>query len=175
MVETHTAKNFVTVKDVIGNLEPIASGEVSKSDPIHRAAKLSDKNIARIRQSKQGGTWRDWSEDLVLDCHKKKSGKSYASVYGRMDWNKPAPTMTTFCTGIGNGRFGHPEQDRAISLREAAIIQTFPVNYKFAPVDELLSSTRLSTHIGNAVPVVLGEVVAKSIKFHLDAYENVKK
>ncbi len=165
---THSPENYETVKTTIGHLEPIASGEISKKDPIHRAAKLSPKNILRIQQSKQGGTWRDWSDDLILDCHRKKSGKSYGSVYGRMDWNKPAPTMTTFCTGIGNGRFGHPEQDRAISLREAALIQTFPIDYKLAENEAQISMTKLSTFIGNAVPVRLGEVVARSIKKHLE-------
>jgi DNA (cytosine-5)-methyltransferase 1 len=166
--ETHTSsKNYVTVKDTIGHLEPIRSGEVSMKDSLHRAAKLSDKNIMRIQQSKQGGTWKDWDENLVLDCHKKDSGKSYGSVYGRMSWDSPAPTMTTFCTGIGNGRFGHPEQDRAISLREAALLQTFPESYKFAENAEKTSMTKLSTFIGNAVPVDLGRVIAKSIKFHL--------
>ncbi|RDB07170.1 DNA cytosine methyltransferase [Runella aurantiaca] len=167
MDKTHSPKTYKTVKDAIGDLEPIESGGISEKDPIHRASKLSDKNIQRIRQSKQGGTWRDWSEDLVLDCHRKTSGKSYGSVYGRMDWDKPSPTMTTFCTGIGNGRFGHPEQDRAISLREAALLQTFPKTYKFVPDGQTPNTTRLSTHIGNAVPVELGQVVAKSIKFHL--------
>lgn len=166
--ETHTPKNYRTVKDIIGELDPIISGEISQNDPIHRSAKLSEKNLMRIKQSQQGGTWRDWSDDLVLDCHKKDSGKSYGSVYGRMRWDEPAPTMTTFCTGIGNGRFGHPEQDRAISLREAAMIQTFPIDYKFVENDKPISLTKLSTFIGNAVPVELGQVVAKSIKFHLE-------
>jgi DNA (cytosine-5)-methyltransferase 1 len=124
-------------------------------------------NLKRIQQSKPGGSWRDWDENLLLDCHKKDSGKTYASVYGRMNWDEPAPTMTTFCTGIGNGRFGHPEQDRAISLREAALFQTFPKEYKFYPENEIPSISVISTHIGNAVPVKLGEVIAKSIKFHL--------
>ncbi|GAB2625837.1 DNA cytosine methyltransferase [Emticicia sediminis] len=174
--ETHTSpKNYKKVKDVIGHLEPLKSGEISKNDPIHRAAKLSDTNIIRIQQSKQGGTWRDWDENLVLDCHKKATGKGYGSVYGRMSWEEPAPTMTTFCTGIGNGRFGHPEQDRAISLREAALIQTFPENYKFAENADKISMTKLSTFIGNAVPVDLGKVIAKSIKFHLQENRNARK
>ncbi|GAB3514240.1 DNA cytosine methyltransferase [Emticicia fontis] len=167
MPETHTAKTYKTVKDAIGHLEPIQSGEISKNDPIHRAAKLSEINLKRISQSKPGGTWRDWDSQLILDCHRKKSGKSYGSVYGRMRWDEPAPTMTTFCTGIGNGRFGHPEQNRAISLREAALIQTFPEKYKFVPDGKNVNAGQLATHIGNAVPVKLGEIIAKSIKFHL--------
>ena len=78
-----------------------------------------------------GGTWRDWPRKLVADCHKSKTGKTYPSVYGRMEWDKPSPTITTQFFGFGNGRFGHPEQHRAISLREGAILQSFPKRYQF--------------------------------------------
>lgn len=166
---THTPDTYVTVKDAIGHLEPIASGETSKSDFIHKASKLSDKNIQRIKQSTQGGSWkRDWDEHLKLDCHKSDSGKSYGSVYGRMRWDEPSPTMTTFCTGIGNGRFGHPEQNRAISLREAGILQSFPADYKFTDKEENLKFTHISKQIGNAVPPRLGEVIGLSIIKHLE-------
>lgn len=169
--ETHSSNTYKTVDETIGHLEKIESGQICSSDPIHRAAKLSNVNLNRIRQSVQGGTWRDWSEELILDCHKRATGKTYASVYGRMKGDEPAPTMTTFCTGIGNGRFGHPTQDRAISLREAALFQTFPMNYKFAEDENKILAGNLATHIGNAVPVRLGIVIAKSIKFHLMSYE----
>ena len=88
-----------------------------------------------------------------------------------MSWNEPSPTMTTFCTGIGNGRFGHPEQDRAISLREAGILQTFPMEYKFSNSAESLKFTQVSKQIGNAVPPRLGEVIGLSIIEHLKEYE----
>lgn len=166
--ETHTEKTFKTVKDAIGKMPLLESGEVSPKDSLHRAAKLSDLNLKRIRQSKPGGTWKDWDEDLRLKCHQKSSGETYVSVYGRMSWEKPAPTMTTHCMGIGNGRFGHPEQDRAISLREAALIQTFPKTYKFVKKGKPFKVKRISTQIGNAVPVKLGQVIAKSIKLHLN-------
>jgi DNA (cytosine-5)-methyltransferase 1 len=78
--------------------------------------------------------------------------------------------MTTQCTGLGNGRFGHPEQDRAISLREAALIQTFPNYYQFVPEDSDVISGHISKFIGNAVPVRLGAIIAKSIKAHLNNY-----
>jgi len=169
---THKKEEYLTVKDAIGHLEKINSGETSTKDFVHKASKLSDKNLKRIRQSKQGGSWkRDWDEELKLDCHKKDKGKSYGSVYGRMSWNEPSPTMTTFCTGIGNGRFGHPEQDRAISLREAGILQTFPIEYKFASSAENLKFTQVSKQIGNAVPPRLGEVIGLSIIEHLKEYE----
>jgi DNA (cytosine-5)-methyltransferase 1 len=167
---THHEANFVTVRDIISELEPLRHGEKSTSDPLHKASSLNEINLKRIKQSKQGGTWRDWDESLQLKCHKKESGKSYVSVYGRMSWDEPSPTITTQCNGLGNGRFGHPEQDRAISLREAALLQTFPHDYNFF---ESTNNTRVvATHIGNAVPVDLGRVIAKSIKKHL---ENVYK
>jgi DNA (cytosine-5)-methyltransferase 1 len=173
---THSVENYKTVKDAIGHLEIIKSGETSKTDIAHKASLLSEMNIKRIRQSKPGGSWKkDWDKDLILDCHKEKSGKSYGSIYGRMRWDEPAPTMTTFCTGIGNGRFGHPEQDRAISLREAAILQSFPETYKFAESPELLSLTKASKHVGNAVPPRLGEVIGISIIKHLTEIRNGEK
>ena len=84
-----------------------------------------------------------------------------------MEWDKPAPTMTTQCFGFGNGRFGHPEQDRAISLREAAILQSFPDDYEFVPDNAEISFTALGRLIGNAVPVNLGRAIARSVKQHL--------
>ena len=85
-----------------------------------------------------------------------------------MEWDKPAPTITTQCTGFGNGRFGHPEQDRAISLREAALLQTFPKNYKFIDPKAEFIKGDISRMIGNAVPVRLGEVIGISIRNHVD-------
>lgn len=168
--KTHTKENYETVKSSIGTMEPLESGAASKTDVIHRAAKLSKLNLRRVKQSKPGGTWKDWDEELLLKCHKKKTGKTYVSVYGRMSWNEPAPTMTTHCTGIGNGRFGHPEQDRAISLREAALLQTFPPDYEFVPKNKSFKIKLLSTHIGNAVPVRLGQIIAQSIERHLETH-----
>ena len=170
---THKPDEYVSVRDAIGHLEKISSGETSKNDFIHRASKISEKNLERVKQSIPGGSWKkDWHKDLQLDCHKSEKGKTYVSVYGRMEWDKPSPTMTTFCTGIGNGRFGHPEQDRAISLREAAILQSFPNTYKFADKKENLKFGQVSKQIGNAVPPRLGEVIGLSILKHL---EEIKK
>jgi hypothetical protein len=86
-----------------------------------------------------------------------------------MHWDEPAPTLTTHCTGIGNGRFGHPEQNRAISLREAALLQTFPRRYKFLSPRETVINKTLSRQIGNAVPVRLGQIIARSIRKHLES------
>lgn len=165
---THKKENYITVRDVIGDLEKIKSGSVSKSDFLHRASKLSDLNTLRIKQSKPGGSWKtDWNEELLLSCHRSQSGATYGSMYGRMKWDEPSPTMTTHCTGLGNGRFGHPEQDRAITLREASLLQTFPITYKFCKDQESLSVRNISKHIGNAVPPKLGEIIGLSIIDHL--------
>lgn len=159
----------VTVKQVIGKLEPLRAGEKSTKDPLHIAAKLSELNLQRIKKSIPGGTWRDWPENLRAECHKKESGKSYPAVYGRMEWDKPAPTMTTLCFGFGNGRFGHPEQDRGISLREAALFQTFPKNYQFTATPKKINFKGVGRMIGNAVPVRLGEVVGSSFILALNS------
>jgi DNA (cytosine-5)-methyltransferase 1 len=168
---THTPENYLTVRDEIGHLDKIESGESSPNDFFHKASKLSDKNLQRIRQSIPGGSWkRDWDDDLKLACHKKSQGQTYVSIYGRMKWDEPSPTMTTFCTGIGNGRFGHPEQDRAISLREAALLQSFPMDYKFVENPESFRFGNLSKQIGNAFPPKLGEIVGISIIKHLKEF-----
>ena len=165
--KTHNRDSYVTVKDALGELPFIKDGEKDINDPIHFSRKLTPKNKKRIEATPYGGSWKDWNEDLRLECHKKETGKSFPSVYGRMVWEKPSPTMTTQCIGYGNGRFGHPVQDRAISLREAALLQTFPLDYKFVKNDQDYNSTILARQIGNAVPVKLGQVVAKSVKEHL--------
>ncbi len=156
-----------TVQDTICGLRPLAAGEIDANDPLHAAAGLTEINLKRIRQSVPGGSWLDWDESLRAECHLKKSGKSFSSVYGRMRWGDPAPTMTTLCYGFGNGRFGHPLQDRAISLREAAMFQTFPKTYKFMGKGAEVNFRVIGRLIGNAVPVRLGEVIAMSIERHL--------
>ncbi|MFG1242352.1 DNA cytosine methyltransferase [Xanthobacter sp. V7C-4] len=156
-----------TVKDAIGKLPAIEAGTAHEGDAFHVSSKLSDMNLLRIRISRPGGTWRDWPEWLVAECHRKETGRTYPGVYGRMTWDDPAPTITTQFYGFGNGRFGHPEQDRAISLREGAILQGFPKNYSFLPEDGLIHFRALGRMIGNAVPVVLGEAIGQSIAAHL--------
>lgn len=165
-----THKKPKTVRQAIGRLRSIEAGDQAPRDKMHRSATLTKKNLKRIRSSKPGGTWRDWPKELIAECHKRDGGKSFPSVYGRMEWDKVAPTMTTQCYGFGNGRFGHPEQDRAISLREAAILQGFPRNYKFIPSDQDAEFRNLGRLIGNAVPVDLGRVIAQSIVNHVQKY-----
>lgn len=168
---THTPDNFVTVQDVIGGLEALPAGTASAEDPLHRAAALSALNLKRIQASVQGGTWNDWDKDLLAKCHKRKTGKTYTTVYSRMSWKKPAPTITTQFYVFGTGRFGHPTQDRAISLREGALLQTFPKTYAFFEGDSIQSMREMGIHIGNAVPVRLGEIIGESILRHLGEHD----
>lgn len=160
-----------TVRDAIGDLPPLENGKIDMADPLHRCAGLTDINLKRIKQSLPGGTWRDWDKSLLLECHKKLSGKSYSSVYGRMKWDEPSPTITTQFFSLGTGRFGHPEQDRALSLREGALLQTFPRNYKFFKDIDSMNIGTISRHIGNAVPVDLGKLIGMSIQRHLKEYK----
>lgn len=168
--KTHKPENYISVRDAIGDLESLHNGQKSIDDNLHFTSTLSDLNLKRIKSSKPNGTWEDWDERLRLECHKKESGKTYKAVYGRMSWNEPSPTITTQFYNYGTGRFGHPEQHRALSIREASILQTFPKTYKFIDKNSNPSITQLGTHIGNAVPVKLGFVIGKSIKIHLKKY-----
>ena len=162
--ETHFPEDYVSLKEAIGHLPRIKDGEVHGVDKLHRAWRLSDLNKKRIKKSKQGGSWLDWDEELRLDCHKKERGATYKAVYGRMKWTDPAPTITTQFYSYGTGRFGHPTQNRAISLREGAILQTFPESYKFFEKEENVFFSKIGRHIGNGVPVELGRVIGKSIR-----------
>lgn len=159
-----------TVRDTIGVLPPLKAGGVDPRDKLHRASKLSAVNYQRIRASKPGGTWRDWPVGLRAACHTRSTGETYPAVYGRMVWDEPAPTITTQCFGYGNGRFGHPEQDRAISLREAAMLQGFPSKYSFIPDHEPVSFAKLGRLIGNAVPVTLGRAIGDILIQHVQLH-----
>lgn len=164
-----THNKSITVKDVIWDLPRLESWETSQTDKYHTCQNLTIINLERLKHMPHDG----WDLSMIEnkywpECFKKKSGKSYLrNVYGRMYRDKPAPTMTTFCTGLWNGRFWHPEQDRAISVREAARIQTFPDDYQFFPEWEPCNIQKASKFIGNAVPIKLAEVVGESIKNHL--------
>lgn len=163
---THN-RNDIHVRDFIRNLPPIGAGEVDPNDALHRAAALSERNLDRIRHSNPGGTWRDWPEELRCECHKKPTGQTYSSVYGRMTWEQIGPTITTQFYNYGTGRYGHPDQDRALSLREGALLQTFPNWYDFIDPERNFVFNDIARHIGNAVPVRLGEVIGESILQHL--------
>jgi DNA (cytosine-5)-methyltransferase 1 len=164
----YSRRLWKTVRDVIEDLTALGSGEHDPTDRLHTAARLSPTNLKRVRATPEdGGTHAAWPEKLRLACHKRETGARYGSIYGRMWWDKPAPTMTTLCNGIGNGRFGHPEQDRAITLREAALIQSFPPNYEFWPRDSALKIKAIARMVGNAVPPSLGRAIGSALLKHV--------
>ncbi len=167
LIEPTHKNEHITIRDVIENLPEIRAGEFDPNDSLHRAARLSEKNIRRIQASAPGGTWMDWPEELRCECHKRDSGKTYSSVYGRLSWDQIGPTITTQFYAYGTGRHGHPEQDRGLSLREGALLQTFPRDYDFINPNVSFCFRDIARHIGNAVPVRLGEVIGESIILHL--------
>lgn len=169
---THDHTNFVTVNDCIQGLPELAAGQVDPHDTVHRAPALSPLNMRRMLASRPGGTWKEWDAELLAPCHTKESGRSFTGVYARMRGDTIGPTITTECTGFGSGRFGHPVQHRAISPREAALLQTFPVDYRFVDPEkqEYVPTKYLARHIGNAVPVRLAECIADAIWRHLGEY-----
>ena len=148
------------VADYIRDLDPIAAGRTCAEDLAHTTLSLTPTNLERIRQSKPGGTWKDWDESLVNPCHKRAH---YPAPYGRMKWDEPAPTITTQFCYYSTGRFGHPEQDRAVSVREAALLQTFPADYDLVDPEDDLPICKLARHVGNAVPVKIGERIGSSL------------
>lgn len=146
-----------TVRESISDLPPIRAGEIHPQYSLHRASNLSELNLLRmINTPKDGGSRVSWPENLVLECHKKVKG--YKDIYGRVKWDTPSPTMTGGCAMISKGRFGHPEQDRAISLREAARLQTFPDDFKF-----IGTVSSIAAQIGNAVPPLLAKKIAETL------------
>ena len=159
-----------SVRDAIGHLPKIGHGDTCLVDRLHKSSALASVNIERIRSSIPGGTWRDWPEFLLPHCYRKPSGRSYRSVYGRMEWDKPSPTLTTQFYRYGTGRYGHPEQDRALSLREGALLQTFPENYEFIAPQEPINFSNIGRYIGNAVPPFLAQAIGQSILEHLEYY-----
>lgn len=153
-----TLMPFSTVRDAIAQFPRLSAGERHPSIPNHEAAALTDVNLERIRHTPHnGGDRRSWPDHLWLACHK-KNYQGHTDVYGRMCWDSPAPTLTGRCNTISTGRYGHPEQNRAISLREAATLQSFPENYQFYG-----GSTHIAKQIGNAVPVRFAEALGKHI------------
>jgi DNA (cytosine-5)-methyltransferase 1 len=159
----------ITVRSAIGSLPSIQAGVRSGADPLHSARALTPHNIARIQASNPAGTWREWPQRLRVLCHQSATGKTYPSVYGRMSWDRPAPTITTQFYGFGNGRFGHPEQDRAITLREGSLLQSFPLEFEFLPEGRRVSFREIGRLIGNAVPPALGRALGQVLSDHVGA------
>ncbi|MEL4308942.1 DNA cytosine methyltransferase [Joostella sp. CR20] len=164
----------LNVDDVIGKkngFPEVQQGHKDGTDFMHTVAGLRKINLDRLALTpKNGGTRLAYvdNEELAPPCHKgKKDG--FKDVYGRMWWDRPAPTITTKFFSLSNGRFGHPEEDRAISLREGAVLQSFPRDYKF----KTTSIAETARMIGNAVPPKYAEAIAKSIiENHKNAIQN---
>jgi DNA (cytosine-5)-methyltransferase 1 len=175
LIRAKRKRKAKTVKQAIGKLPRLRAGGVSPKDPLHQSCELSETNLQRIRASKPGGTWRDWDESLVAPCHRRATGKTYPGVYGRMVWDAPAPTMTTQYFAFGSGRFGHPSQARGISLREGAILQSFPRSYKFVARGQPVIRKTIGRLVGNAVPVKLAEAIGKTILAHARTHRKRRK
>ena len=150
-----------TVRKWIRNFPPIKAGDTHPEIRGHSAYRLSRLNLERIRATPEGGDRRDWPKRLWPKCHI-GDFNGHTDVYGRLSWDKPAPALTTRCISYSNGRFGHPDQDRALSAREAARLQTFPTSFDFAG-----SLTSQAKQIGNAVPVVLAEAFGLYLVDHI--------
>ncbi len=158
---TTTENSRITVRMAIGDLTSLKSGAKSKNDPLHFARKhqpITLKRMASIK--KNGGDRFSLPPELELSCHKETTG--YPDVYGRMWWDRVAPTLTTGCTDVTRGRYMHPTQNRAISLREAARLQTFPDSYVFEG-----NPGQVATQIGNAVPPAFVKAVAPALRLAL--------
>ena len=153
-------KNYSTVREWISDLPPIKAGEEHPHIPNHRSAQLASINLERIKSTPEGGNRLNWPKSLWLDCHR-NGYKGHTDVYGRMKWDEPATGLTTRCISLSNGRFGHPEQNRAISVREAACLQTFPRDFIFHG-----NLNSMAKQIGNAVPVKLAEIFGKHMINH---------
>jgi len=150
----------ITVKDAIGFLPPPPdSGNVHPLYSMHRRDRLSEKNQARLKWLKPGEGRNSLPEHLLAQCHKVSSAKiGHPNVYGRMAWNDVAPTITARFDSFTRGLFGHPEQIRSISLREGALLQTFPMDFEF-----IGTKVCIAKQIGNAVPVNLAYAIGRQI------------
>lgn len=156
-----------TVRDVIGKLPlPPEDGTDHPHISLHRRDRLSKLNLQRIQAIKEGQGRDDLPEALRADCHKVDSSViGFRSVYGRMAWDDVAPTITARFDSFTRGQFGHPVQDRSISLREGALLQTFPMDFSFTG-----NKVDIARQIGNAVPPLMAEAIGKSI---LDCFKKV--
>lgn len=168
-------KDIITVKQAIGDYEKFPAIDAGYNDPtpyIHSSSRLSELNLERVkRTSKNGGSRNSWENDkrLQLDCYKNHEG--HHDVYGRLAWNKPSPTITTRFIYTSTGRYSHPEQDRGLSLREGATLQSFPLDYIF------YSSNKgaIATMIGNAVPPNLAKAIGATIFENWKLWHNSKQ
>jgi DNA (cytosine-5)-methyltransferase 1 len=134
-----------TVRDAIGSM----SSTRNSSDPLHNYSSSRSLRIQRMiaRIPKNGGSRLDLGRLSQLECHQRTDG--FKDIYGRMSWDEPAPTITTGCINPSKGRFLHPTSNRAITLREAALLQGFPKRYRF---DLTKGYYAVALLVGNALP-----------------------
>lgn len=148
-----------TVRQAIGKLRSLRSGERDPEDHLHFARNHTPIVLRRLKHiPKDGGSRSSLPKELELACHKGRKN-DFPDVYGRMCWDEVAPTLTTGCTDVTKGRFVHPRDNRAITLREAALLQSFPPHYRFSG-----NSGQIARQIGNAVPVNMIRTLAYSLK-----------
>ena len=154
------SKRHFTVRDAIGHLPaPPMDGSDHPEIPNHRRDRLTEINKKRIKALKPGQGRDNLPEDLLVEAHKVSSSViGHRNVYGRMDWDKVSPTITARFDSFTRGQFGHPEQTRSISLREGALLQTFPADFIFSG-----NKIEIARQIGNAVPPVLAEALGHQI------------
>jgi len=156
------SKHMATVRDAIAFLPPVGGSGDSLHDIVEQRKPKTQKMVALI--PKDGGSRTDLPSKYQLECHKKTTG--FKDVYGRMAWDKPAPTITGGCSQPSKGRFLHPAENRTITLREAALLQTFPRDYKFSFKS---GKQGVATMIGNALPPTFIQFHANSLLQHLNA------
>lgn len=157
-VRSGDLKPWATVRKAIEGLPRLRSGAIDGTDKLHAARTHSKKNLERLRSIPHDGGSRDaLPRRLVLACHKAHEG--HRDVYGRMWWDQPAPTLTSGCTNITRGRFAHPAQNRAITIREALLLQGFPKYARLAGGIE-----EQSLQVGNAVPPPLAAAAARAVR-----------
>lgn len=149
----------ISVRQTIGWLTPLCSGERDYDDPLHFARNHQSIVLQRLQHIPQdGGSRLSLPPELELECHKGRKN-DFPDVYGRMKWDDVAPTLTTGCTDVTKGRYAHPRDNRAITLREAALLQSFPPHYRFYG-----NSGQIARQIGNAVPVNMIRTLAPALK-----------
>ena len=155
-------ERVVTVREAIGDLPPLRAGEADPVDPMHVCPRMNGLSLERLQAvPKDGGSWIDIPDDkahLRIPSMDVQDPGSFPDIYGRLAWDRVAPTVTRECSHPGNGRYCHPEQDRLLSVREMALLQGFPRNYTF-----MGSLSFKYRQIGDAVPPLVAQLVAQAI------------
>lgn len=160
---TRTSDTHRTVREALDGLPPPAADRASATDPLHYRTRLSRMNQERLRLIPPGKGFESLPVDLRVDCHKQGAARiGHRNVYGRLDPDAPSATITARFDSFTRGMFAHPTEDRNITLREGALLQTFPSDFRFEGTQEEIAAL-----IGNAVPPLLAEVMGGAVADHL--------